>query len=123
MSDSTTAILVMLNNLFHDFAVALLFASLLVLTLLDRRVRQAGASAVARDLAGLFNKVTYACWAAIILGGVVRTLAYERFEWHEAAGRGQVAALVVKHVVLVALVVWGTYIQVRLHRRLKAAMA
>ena len=122
MSESTAAILVMLNNLFHDFAVALLFASLLALSFLFRRIRQpdaAGGEPLARDLAAVFDKVIYACWAAIILGGIVRTLAYERFEWNEAAGRGQVAALVVKHVVLVALVVWGTAIQFRLRRHLR----
>lgn len=126
MSDSTTAILVMLNNLFHDFAVALLFASLLVLSLLFRRIRQqdaSGGTPLARDLAAVVNKVIYGCWAAIILGGIVRTLAYERFEWNEAAGRGQIAALVVKHVVLVTLVVWGTAIQIRLRKYLKKSKA
>lgn len=120
MSDSTTAILVMLNNLFHDFAVALLFASLLVLSIVYRNARRdaSGGSALARSLAGTFNRVIYTCWAAIILGGIVRTLAYERFEWNEAAGRGQVAALVVKHLLLVTLVVWGTFIQFRLRKRL-----
>ena len=122
MSDSTLAILVMLNNLFHDFAVALLFASLLMLSLFYRRIRQqddADGTALVRAVAGTFDKVVYACWAALILGGIGRTLAYESFEWNEAAGRGQVAALVVKHIVLVAVVVWGTYIQIRLRKHLK----
>jgi len=122
MSHSTAAIFVILNNLFHDFAVALLFASLLVLNVIYRRMQEPDRSSwnpLARSLASTFNKVIYACWAAIILGGIVRTLAYERFEWSEAAGRGQITALVVKHVILIALVVWGTYIQVRLRKRLK----
>lgn len=121
MSHATAAILVMLNNLFHDFAVALLFASLLVLSFIYRKTREQGPlNPVARELAATFNKVVYACWAVIILAGIVRTLAYERFEWSDAAGRGQVAALVVKHMILVSLVVWGTYIQIRLRKRLKA---
>ena len=126
MSHSTAAIFVMLNNLFHDFAVALLFASLLVLSFIYRKTwqpDQPGWNPVARNLASFFNKVIHACWVAIILGGVVRTLAYERFEWSEAAGRGQVAALVVKHVILVSLVVWGTYIQIRLRKRLRQSKA
>ncbi|MDH3319658.1 MAG: hypothetical protein OEO84_08200 [Betaproteobacteria bacterium] len=126
MSDSTIAILVMLNNLFHDFAVALLFASLLMLSLFYRKIRQHGdpaGTALVRAVAGTFDKVIYACWAALILGGIVRTLAYESFEWNEAAGRGQVAALVVKHIVLVSVVVWGTYIQIRLRKYLKRSKA
>ena len=122
MSHSSIAILVMLNNLFHDFAVALLFASLLALSFVYRETgdRDAGAlNPLARGLASRFNKVIYVCWAAIILGGIVRTLAYEQFEWNEAAGRGQIPALVVKHVILVALVAWGTYIQIRLRKRLR----
>lgn len=126
MNDSTIAILVMLNNLFHDFAVALLFASLLVLNFLYRKTREEDGSdwhQIVCRLAGIFNKVIYACWAGIILGGIVRTLAYERFEWNEAAGRGQIAALVLKHVVLVTLVVWGTYIQICLRKYLKESKA
>lgn len=126
MSDSTLAILVMLNNLFHDFAVALLFASLLMLGLFYRCIRGQGDpadTALVRVVAGTFEKVVYACWAALILGGIGRTLAYESFEWNEAAGRGQVAALVVKHVLLVAVVVLGTYIQHRLRKHLKRLKA
>ena len=122
MDDSTIAILVMLNNWFHDFAVALLFASLLVLSLVYRRTREQcdpNWEQFARTIAGLFNKVILGCWAAIILGGIVRTLAYERFEWSEAAGKGQIAVLVLKHIILVTLVVWGTSIQFRLRKRLR----
>lgn len=126
MSDSTTAILVMFNNLFHDFAVALLFASLVVLSVIYRKTRTGHGPDLAplvRDLAKVFNKVIIGCWAAIIFGGIIRTAAYERFEWNEAAGRGQVAALVLKHVILVAIVVWGTWVQLRLRRRLKETEA
>ena len=43
----------------------------------------------------------------------------EQYEWLPAAGRGQVAALVVKHVMLVAFVIWGTVIQIRLKREMR----
>lgn len=123
MSDSTIAILVMFNNLFHDFAVALLFACLIALSATYRHAQMQGASGatpLVRDIGRFFNSVTHACWAAIIVGGAIRMLAYERFEWNEAAGRGQVAALVVKHIVLVALIAWGTYLQLRLRKLLRA---
>jgi len=121
MEDTMIAILLMLNNLLHDFAVAGLFATLLVLWYVFREVRKdpQQRAVFARKLARMLNRVVVGCWIVIILGGIVRTIAYEKFEWKEAAGRGQVAALVVKHILLVSLIVWGTVIQVRLRRLLR----
>jgi len=119
MEHSTIAIFVMLNNWFHDFAVAMLFCSLVLLWLIYRRTQQhpdASWLAFARDLARNLNRLTHVCWAMIIVGGIIRTLAYESFEWEEAAGSGQVAALALKHVLLVSLVIWGTVIQFRLRK-------
>ena len=48
--------------------------------------------------------------------GIVRSLTYRQYEWVEAAGRDQVAALVIKHVILVTLVITGLVILYRLHR-------
>lgn len=122
MDSTTLAILVMLNNWFHDFAVALLFACLLVLGAIYRRIRDQDDPSwhrFARYFTSLFNKVIVGCWVVIILAGIVRTLAYERFEWSEAAGKGQVAVLVLKHVILVTLVVSGTFMQLRLRKFLR----
>lgn len=119
MEHSTLAVFVMLNNWFHDFAVAMLFCSLICLRIIHRRVcEQANAAWLpfARGLASSFNRVTYACWAALILLGIVRTLAYRSFEWEPAAGSGQVTALVLKHILLVAIVLWGTASQLRLRK-------
>lgn len=112
----------MLNNWFHDFSVALLFCSLLLLWFIYRKTQeQPDASWIgfARDLAKSLNQVTRVCWAMLILLGIGRTLSYEKFEWAEAAGSGQVAALVLKHVLLVSLVVGGTVIQLRLRKFFK----
>lgn len=122
MDDSTLAIFVMLNNLLHDFAVALLFASLLTLSLLHRELRpptDPERMAFVKRLWTPFNRVILGCWVVIIFGGIIRTIAYEQFEWNEAAGRGQITALMVKHAVLVILILWGTAIQLRLRKRLR----
>jgi hypothetical protein len=119
MEHSTLAIFVMLNNWFHDFTVAMLFCSLICLRIIYRRTRDQPNAVwlpFARDLAKTFNKVTYVCWAMLIVLGAIRTLAYRDFEWEEAAGSGQVAALVLKHVLLVSLVLWGTMNQLRLRK-------
>ena len=113
------AIFVMLNNFFHDFAVALLFACLLVMTYVHKSI-QRGDGAANLDFAfGLFrwlNRVIIGSWAFIIVGGVVRTLAYEQYEWMESAGRGQIAALIIKHILLVSFVIGGTMLQLRLRK-------
>lgn len=120
-------VFIMLNNFFHDFAVGLLFASLLVLSVLFHSIREdKGSSArldVALEISQTFNRVIIGCWGVILIGGVIRILAYKQYEWMEAAGRGQVTALILKHLLLVALILWGTVLQFRLRKHLRKPAA
>jgi fatty-acid desaturase len=111
------ALFMMLNNLFHDFAVALLLAALFAVWLAGRSDSGIPKAAL-RKLYARMARITYVCWAVILVGGVVRTIGYRQYEWAEAAGRGQVAALAVKHVLLIALVALGVWGQLRLRKRL-----
>ncbi len=114
-------IFVMLNNFFHDFSVRLLFASLILVDFLYRRTKgvlDESKIIFFKDMYSRISKVVIACWTFIIIGGIIRTLAYEKYEWMEAAGKGQIAALIVKHILLVSFVVWGVIIQRRLKREL-----
>ena len=117
--DTVIGIVVMLNNYFHDFAVAMLFVSLLVLRSFYRVHTRLGESIRTPGMQYMYaamNRVIFASWVFIILGGVIRTLAYEQYEWSDAAGRGQIAALVVKHILLISLVIAGTILQIRLKK-------
>ena len=81
------------------------------------RIRKAGG-----DPLNIFTK------DAIVLvhrvsGGIPRTIWYVEFEWANAAGRSQVAALVVKNVIAFALVAWGVALWLRLRRRIAAVEA
>lgn len=110
------AIAIMLNNYLHDLATAV-FAVSAVTGWLLLRTRTAGRDPEAlRPVAAGLWKVGIAALAWTLAGGVVRMLAFRRYEWMEAAGRGQVPALIVKHVVLVALVAAGIVILVRTRR-------
>ena len=116
------AIFVMLNNFFHDFSVAILFACLMVLWFVFRMMAAQPSPELVTFYRGLYawmNRLILGAWAWIIVGGIIRTLAYEDYEWMEAAGKGQVAALVIKHILLVSFVVGGTWLQIRLKKMLK----
>ena len=116
------AIFVMLNNFFHDFSVAVLFACLMVLWFVHRMMAAEPSGelrAFYRDLYRWMNRLIIGAWVWIIVGGIIRTLAYEDYEWMEAAGKGQVAALVIKHILLVSFVVGGTWLQIRLKKTLR----
>ena len=116
------AIFIMLNNFFHDFSVAMLFVSLLGLSYIYRISANSFSEESAQVVLGIytfFKKTILVAWIWIIVGGIIRTWAYEDYEWLPAAGRGQIAALIVKHILLVSFVIWGTYIQIRLKRSMK----
>ena len=104
------ALVVMLNNYFHDLAVAFLFASSLMAHLVLRHWPGAPDPALARTL----RRVAWVSLAWVMLGGAVRAWFYEEYEWLPKAGTAQVPALAVKHVLLFALTIWGLVGVVRL---------
>lgn len=114
-----TAILVMLSNYFHDLAVGLLFSAMLLTWWVDQAnsALSHAHTALVKQVVERMRKVTWAAWAWIIIGGVIRTVNYYEYEWLPAAGRGQVAALVVKHILLAAIAISGAVLQSRISRR------
>ena len=111
---------IMMNNYFHDVATALLAASAFTLHAL-LRVQAARNNPTAtryflqtHDIMVKFFR--FALWW-IIIGGVPRTIFYKSFEWANAADKLQVPALMVKHVLMAVLVVWGVVAWRRLKRK------
>lgn len=111
------AILVMLSNYFHDLAVGILFSSMILTWYLHKAHVDLGSLTLSRALVSrvvlAMRKVAWLCWAWIIIGGIIRTVNYYDYEWLPAAGRGQVAALVVKHILLAGITIAGAVIQAR----------
>jgi hypothetical protein len=120
-------IALMMNNYFHDVATALLAASAFALWVLLRRYeagpRGPGAARYFLEIQRAMAKLARFSLAWIVLGGIPRTIWYAEFEWANAAGRGQVAALVVKHVVAFVLVLFGVAFWRRLRARVRAVEA
>jgi len=101
---------IMMNNYFHDVATALLIGSATALHAIVR-IQAGMASPVAtvfflRTYGQMVKLFRFALWW-VIIGGVPRTIFYTSFEWANAADKLQVPALMVKHVMIVTLVVWG----------------
>jgi hypothetical protein len=111
---------IMMNNYFHDVATAMLIATSFTLHAIVR-IQAAMDSPTAtlfflkthQKMVKLFR---YALWW-VIIGGVPRTIFYTSFEWANAADKLQVPALMVKHVMIVTLVVWGIIAWRRLKRK------
>jgi hypothetical protein len=119
MSHETAAILVMLNNYFHDLAVGILFANVLLSLFLVRLVERHGAADddLLAQFVRLSSRITGGALVFIIIGGAVRTATYRNFEWAEAAGKGQIAALIIKHIILVGCTAAGIGLQIHLSRK------
>jgi len=114
---------VMMNNYFHDVATAMLAASAFCLYAIDR-----AQAAINTPTATVFFLKTYrimvrffhfALWW-IVIGGVPRTIFFRSFEWNHFADRLQVPALMVKHILMAALVIWGVYAWRKLKRKVAA---
>ena len=110
------AILVMFSNYLHDLATAIFAVSAITAYLLRRSLAMQAAPACLEPVVRGVVRTGYAALAWTLAFGFVRGLTYRKYEWAEAAGRDQVAALVVKHVILVALVLAGCVFLYRLHR-------
>jgi hypothetical protein len=113
-------IAIMLNNYFHDVATALLASSGVAMWTMVGAWDRAGAPAAGAFFAAIYRgmaRLARLALAWIFVGGVPRIYFYESFEWANAAGRGQVPALLVKHVMMFALVALGGVSWWRLRQR------
>ena len=113
-----TTVLVMMNNYFHDFATALLIANLALFAIFTKGLQgPLSLTWAQKDVVfGYAKRITHLSLAWILVGGAIRTWHYSTFEWVEAAGKGQIAALGVKHMVMGTAVFVGLYLQWKLTR-------
>lgn len=116
-----TAVLVILNNYFHDVATAVLLASAVILWVLERQAtRDPEASAALQRSYPALTRFAWVALAWIVVGGVPRTVFFTRYEWDPAVVKGIVPALILKHTLMVAAVVAGSVMWVRIGRRVRS---
>jgi hypothetical protein len=113
---------IMMNNYFHDMATGLLVGSGVALHAIIRIQKGMNTPESTlfflktnRKMVKLFK---FALWW-VVLGGVPRTIFYTSFEWANAADKLQVPALMVKHVMMAAAVIWGVTAWRRMQRKVR----
>ena len=101
-------ILVLLNNFAHDFSAAgWIFGTVLLWSIMKKKQVSGDALRVINEILKTVLNLMRICFIGIILFGVIRAMAYTKFEWNEAAGSGQVTLLIVKHILFLGIVVPG----------------
>ncbi|MFZ2948480.1 MAG: hypothetical protein WA003_03235 [Desulfuromonadaceae bacterium] len=117
---------IMMNNYFHDVATALLAASAFLLYAISRVQETRNDAASTRFFIETYDLMVKffrcALWW-IILGGIPRTIFFTSFEWNHFADKLQIPALMVKHLLIFVLVVWGVIAWKRLKRKVEALRA
>ncbi len=100
------ATFVMMNNYFHDVATATILALAVVLWIvvshLQKNRSQAGILMVR-----YLRKTLLFCLAWLVTGGIVRIVAFSKYELPEAAFKGLTQALFLKHIVAFLIVLGG----------------
>lgn len=125
MSINWTAIIIIINNYFHDLATGLLLSSAVILWVLGRRAERGGAEehrALARAYPTLV-RFAQGAFVWIILGGIPRTIFFTRYEWDPAVINGIVPALIVKHLFMVTVIIIGALMWMRMGRLARAEIA
>lgn len=101
-------ILLMISNYFHDLATAVMGSNILVVYLFGRFLdKHPQKNDIISPVFKKLSYVTYGALLYVILGGAVRAYFFMDFEWNPAVGRGQTTALIIKHILLVSVTIFG----------------
>lgn len=120
------ALLVMFNNFFHDLTAALWLCSTGLIWWLMARVKENGQRQVIQFFEAGFNILFRISLGSLILNlllGFNRALAYYSYEYLPAAGRVQVTALIVKHILLMAVVLTGVLVEIKAYKLVQTMKA
>jgi hypothetical protein len=118
----TAGVILMMNNYFHDVATALLLASGIAIWVIYKKFGDSDKPDVREYFLKLYGSMTFLVkfsLAWIILGGIPRTYFYTEFEWSHYAGRSQIPALIVKHILAFLFVGAGAYLWINIRKKVK----
>ena len=118
----TSGVILMMNNYFHDVATALLLASAIAMWVIYKKFGDSDKPEVRDYFIRLYGSLTFLVrfsLAWIILGGIPRTIFYTEFEWSHFAGKSQIPALIVKHILALIFVGTGAFIWLKIRRKVE----
>ena len=118
----TTGVILMMNNYFHDVATALLLASGIAIWVIYKKFGDSDKPDVREYFLKLYDSMTFLVkfsFAWIILGGIPRTYFYTEFEWSHYAGKSQIPALIVKHILAFLFIGAGAYLWISIRKKVK----
>jgi hypothetical protein len=116
----------MMNNYFHDVATALLLASGIAIWVIYKKLGNSDKPDVREYFLTLYDSMTFLArfsLAWIILGGIPRTYFYSEFEWSHYAGKSQIPALIIKHVLAFIFVSAGAHLWIRIRSKVREIRA
>jgi hypothetical protein len=103
-----TALLVLLNNFMHDFSAAgWLFGTVILWVVVKNQKKGDRHHPTVIAVTRATRLLMLYCLGGIVGFGIVRLLAYKQYEWSAAAGEAQVTLLIVKHILLTAIFIFG----------------
>ena len=112
----------MMNNYFHDVATALLLASGITIWIIYKKLGNSDKPDVREYFLKSYDSMTSLAKFAlawIILGGIPRTYFYTEFEWSHYAGKSQIPALIIKHILAFVFVSAGAHLWIRIRSKVR----
>ena len=95
------AVLILLNNFMHDFSAAgWIFCTVILWSMLRYKIPAGETAAVISRMLKTILLLMRLSLTGIVLFGIIRALAYRKYEWSTAAGESQVVLLIIKHIIL-----------------------
>ena len=114
-------VIIMMNNYFHDVATALLAVSAFTFLGLRKMITKDNKEVYIK-LFHYLTKLALVSLVWIILGGIPRVIFFKKYEWWDAASKGIIPALIVKHIVMFFLVGCGIYLWLGIRKSVKKKM-
>jgi hypothetical protein len=117
-----SGVILMMNNYFHDVATALLLASGIAIWIIYKKLGNSDKPDVRAYFLKLYDSMTSLAKFAlawIILGGIPRTYFYTEFEWSHYAGKSQIPALIIKHILALIFVSSGAHLWIRIRSKVR----
>jgi hypothetical protein len=108
----------MISNYLHDLSVALLAANILVIYFLGRYLdKKPIKDEIISNLFKKLSVISYIVLGYILLGGAFRAYFFMEYEWNPAVGKGQITALIIKHIILFLITAYGIVVYLKYVRK------